>query len=185
MNENPDGDNGRDNISQIHPLRSRENLYDYRDSPAGKMTKLPFETASLRSPSSLAITHTTKTGSQSSLRSAISLKETLPIQKQTNFDQSIRYTEKYDDSTLPMKNGNNKFKYEKNPHVYESYDKGNREFSIDSPESSVSSQVTAPKPAMRKIISPTPPTVPTPTPTILSSKSSRTHLIEGIPQTEV
>lgn len=179
MNDNPDGDNGiENNLSQVHPLRSRENLYDYRDSPAGKMTKLPIETASLRSPSSLAITQTTKSGSQSSLRSAISLKETPSIQKQTNFDRTIKYTEKsIDDSTLPKKNGSNKFDAEKNSNLYTQYDKRSREYLNSSSESSVPSQVGAPIPSLRKTISPTPTTVTT--------KSSRTHLIEGIPQTEV
>lgn len=57
-------------------MRSRDNIYEYRDSPSTKTlaSKVLTDTTSIRSPSSLAMTQ--KTGSQSSLKSAISLKET-------------------------------------------------------------------------------------------------------------
>jgi hypothetical protein len=65
---------GLDNHTiQSQPLRSRDNIYEYKDSPA----KFPkSHSDSVRSPSSLGMTQTTKVGgSQSSLKSAISLKE--------------------------------------------------------------------------------------------------------------
>ena len=67
---------GLDNhLVQSQPLRSRDNLYDYKDSP-GKFQKSHSDMNSMRSPSSLGTTQMTKVGgSQSSLKSAISLKE--------------------------------------------------------------------------------------------------------------
>ncbi|XP_017485094.1 PREDICTED: endochitinase 2-like, partial [Rhagoletis zephyria] len=74
-----DGHSGVDNAHMVanhHALRSRDNIYEYRDSPSFKTlgSKIHIETTLIRSPSSLAMTH--KPGSQSSLKSAISLKET-------------------------------------------------------------------------------------------------------------
>ena len=86
---------GVDNhIVQGQPLRSNANIYEYRDSPS----KYPkSDASSIRSPSSLGMTHTTKVGSQSSLRSAISLKEqksiTPPMSKNT-FDKNLKYSER-------------------------------------------------------------------------------------------
>lgn len=73
MMDNPEADDGIDNNS--HPLRSRDNLYErYSDAPAKIVKSSTLSDAtSLNSPSSL--TNTTKLGSQSSLRSAISMKE--------------------------------------------------------------------------------------------------------------
>lgn len=83
---NPDGtelpddvQSGVDNAHMVanhHALRSRDNIYEYRDSPSSKTlaSKIHTDTTSIRSPSSLTMTH--KSGSQSSLKSAISLKET-------------------------------------------------------------------------------------------------------------
>lgn len=67
---------GLDNrFVQSQPLRSRDNLYEYKDSP-GKFPKSQSDVNSVRSPSSLGTTQMTKvSGSQSSLKSAISLKE--------------------------------------------------------------------------------------------------------------
>lgn len=67
---------GLDNhLVQSQPLRSRDNLYDYKDSH-GKFPKSHSDMNSMRSPSSLGTTQMTKvSGSQSSLKSAISLKE--------------------------------------------------------------------------------------------------------------
>ncbi|XP_067622001.1 neuroligin-like protein glit-1 [Eurosta solidaginis] len=63
-------------VANHHALRSRDNIYEYRDSPSTKTlaSKIHTDTTSIRSPSSLATTQ--KSGSQSSLKSAISLKET-------------------------------------------------------------------------------------------------------------
>lgn len=73
---------GVDNhIGQSQPLRSRDNIYEYKDSPV-KKSQSDFN--SVRSPSSLGMTQMTQmtkvSSSQSSLKSAISLKEspTLP-----------------------------------------------------------------------------------------------------------
>lgn len=83
------------NIIQGQPLRLNANIYEYRDSPS----KYPKSDAlSIRSPSSLGMTQTTKIGSQSSLRSAISLKEqksvTPPPSKGNNFDKNLKYSER-------------------------------------------------------------------------------------------
>lgn len=62
-------------VTNHHAMRSRDNIYDFRDSPSTKTlaSKAQTDTTSIRSPSSLAMTQ--KSGSQSSLKSAISLKE--------------------------------------------------------------------------------------------------------------
>ncbi|XP_030377573.1 acetylcholinesterase [Scaptodrosophila lebanonensis] len=59
-------------VANHHALRSRDNIYEYRDSPSSKTlaSKAHTDTTSLRSPSSLA-----KSSSQASLKSGISLKE--------------------------------------------------------------------------------------------------------------
>lgn len=76
-------------IQSSQPLRSRENIYDYKNSPAKYNQKsTASDVASLRSPSSLAMTQTTKLGSQSSLKSAISLKES-PVKEQRKFMKEI------------------------------------------------------------------------------------------------
>ena len=84
---------GLDNhIVQSQPLRSRDNIYEYKDSPA-KFPKSHSDMNSIRSPSSLGTTQTTKVGgSQSSLKSAISLKESastkeLPYAKKEKFSE--------------------------------------------------------------------------------------------------
>ncbi|EDW40004.1 GL15437 [Drosophila persimilis] len=63
-------------VTNHHAMRSRDNIYEYRDSPSSKTlaSKAHTDTTSLRSPSSLATTQ--KSGSQASLKSGISLKET-------------------------------------------------------------------------------------------------------------
>ncbi|XP_017023941.1 cholinesterase [Drosophila kikkawai] len=63
-------------VTNHHALRSRDNIYEYRDSPSSKTlaSKAHTDTTSLRSPSSLAMTQ--KSSSQASLKSGISLKET-------------------------------------------------------------------------------------------------------------
>lgn len=76
-------------IQSSQPLRSRENIYDYKNSPAKYNQKsVNSDAASIRSPSSLAMTQTTKLGSQSSLKSAISLKES-PVKEPKRFMKEI------------------------------------------------------------------------------------------------
>ncbi|TMW39553.1 hypothetical protein DOY81_015367 [Sarcophaga bullata] len=55
-------------VTNHHVMRSRDNIYEYRDSPSTKTlaSKVLTDTTSIRSPSSLAMTQ--KTGSQSSLK---------------------------------------------------------------------------------------------------------------------
>lgn len=62
-------------ITNVNVSRSRDNIYEYRDSPSAKTlaSKAMTDTTSICSPSSLAMTQ--KSGSQISLKSAISLKE--------------------------------------------------------------------------------------------------------------
>lgn len=86
---------GVDNhIVQSQPLKSR-NMYEYKDSPA-KFPKSHSDLNSVRSPSSLATTQTTKVGSQSSLKSAISLKESpsFPTTKEIPFQKMEKYSER-------------------------------------------------------------------------------------------
>ena len=90
------------NMLQAQPLRGQSgNIYEYRDSPS-KYSKMPPDGGggSIRSPSSLGMTQVTGksglTGSQSSLRSAISMKESSsisppPLSKESNFDRNIKY----------------------------------------------------------------------------------------------
>ena len=61
---------GVDNhVIQGQPLKSRDNVYEYKDSPQ-KYPRSQSDMNSMRSPSSLgqSITQTTKAGSQSSLK---------------------------------------------------------------------------------------------------------------------
>lgn len=180
---------GIDNsISQSHPLRSRENIYDYRDPPvkivkSGQMS----DGNSLKSPSSIGgitLTNTTKTGSQSSLRSAISMKESVnsgvtgksqaPSNKgstSTSSNKNLKYSQKSlntapesdsDRSTMKISNKNLSYNNLKNR---------SREYlgSGSSPEEEKPPpKMGTPVAAQRK-----------------SVKTSRTHLVEGIPQTEV
>lgn len=86
---------GVDNhIVQSQPLKSR-GVYEYKDSP-GKYQKSHSDLSSVRSPSSLGMTHTTKLGSQSSLKSAISMKESpsLPAVKEIPPEKKEKYQER-------------------------------------------------------------------------------------------
>lgn len=88
---------GVDNhLVQSQPLRSRDNIYQYKDSP-GKFPKSQSDLNSIRSPSSLGMTQTTKVGgSQSSLKSAISLKESpsFPKVKEIPYEKKEKYNER-------------------------------------------------------------------------------------------
>ncbi|XP_038110075.1 cholinesterase isoform X1 [Culex quinquefasciatus] len=180
--DNPEserGDVGIDNnVLQAQPLR--QNIYEYRDSPSkyGKHPP-PTDAGSIRSPSSLGTMHTTGksiSGSQSSLRSAISMKEVSVSpapRSETNFDRNIRYAERGVDTEV-QKNGGGK--YQRSDSKGALNDKA-REFATSTPIEPVSRSQQ-----------------PTPQPTTgrgsragfdRSNNASRTNLIEGIPQTEV
>lgn len=143
-------------VTQTHPLRSRDNIYEFKDT---KPTKSLPDTSSLRSPSSIGITQSTKMGSQSSM-GAISLKESpvTPTPKDLT-DKSSKYSER---SILT----NPKGKYDDSRNLLTHYDKSHEALSTSPIESSKSS--ITPVPTARKSI-----------------KTSRTQLVEGIPQTEV
>jgi hypothetical protein len=85
---------GVDNhIGQAQPLRSRENIYEYKDSPV-KISKSHSDFNSVRSPSSLGMTQMTQvtkvSGSQSSLKSAISLKESPSQHKELTLEKKVK-----------------------------------------------------------------------------------------------
>lgn len=88
---------GLDNhIVQSQPLKSRDNIYEYKDSP-GKFPKSHSDLNSIRSPSSVGMTQTTRIeGSQSSLKSAISLKESpsYPKAKEIPYERKEKYAER-------------------------------------------------------------------------------------------
>lgn len=155
---------GVDNhIVQSQPLRSR-GVYEYKDSPAGtKFPKSNSDLNSIRSPSSLGLTQTTKVGgSQSSLKSAISLKESpsFPTTKEIPYEKK----EKYNEREVDVKSDKS-----------ELTDKGSILSSTTTNTSSKSSR--------RDFLTSSP--VPRPR-TAQSNKSSRTVLdAGGIPQTEV
>lgn len=150
-NTGADGDGGGiENISQTHPLRSRENIYEYRDSPT-KKSGPPTDISSIRSPSSLATTQiSAKTGSQSSLKSAMSLKEGAQNGKDSTYDRNL----------------NNKGKGSDSRNLLADFEKS-REAMTSSPVDGVKTAGT-PIPATRKVV-----------------KTSKTQLVEGVPQTEV
>lgn len=154
-------DDGIENHIIQNPSRG-ENIYQYRDTPAGKQTKSQQDAQSLRSPSSLTMTQTTKTGSQNSLRSAISLKDTAisPTSKDSStFEKNLKYSERSVD-TNPKGS-----KYDDSKNLLNNYDKSREALSSSSLDRK---QGSTPIPSTRK-----------------SLKTSKTHLIEGIPQTEV
>lgn len=175
---------GIENLNhQTNPLRSRDNIYDYRSSPAGKMTKLPIETSSLRSPSSLGVTTTTtnkSTGSQSSLKSAISLKETsTPVNTHKDIN---KYTERLVDELSSQQSQDSKpsskssYKYDDSKNLLGNYDKRSREYLTQNSNDGLGNGSSGGGGGRSK----------TPIPASRSTlKSSRTHLIEGVPQTEV
>lgn len=166
-----DQDGGLDNhgshVGTLQPLRS-ESAYDYRDTPNGK-TKSQLDSNSIRSPSSMGMTHTTKSGSQSSIKSVGSLKETVsvnPNPKSAQYNKNMKFAEKNLEA--------NESKFDDSRNLLGSYkDKSKEYLSSTSPVSDVSTDVS------KKSITP----VPIARKTVKSS--SKTHLVEGIPQTEV
>lgn len=146
------------NVVASQPLKSRQNIYGFRDTPtSAKLAKSQTtETMSVRSPSSLATTHTTKFGSQGSLRSAISLKDSTmsPISPQSTLDKgSSKYSERgIDAESHASTNGK--------------YDDSSRLISKSKDNIVSSERPLRPVAANRRNL-------------------SNTHLIDGIPQTEV
>lgn len=146
-----------------HPLRTPDNIYEFKDVKPPKSGMV--DSTSLRSPSSLGITHTTKTSSQASLQSgAISLKEspvtTLP-RDITDKSSSSKLSER-SLSTHPRSG-----KYDDGRTLLSNYEKS-RETMTDESSTEIQKPSTTPIPTARKTL-----------------KSSKTHLVEGIPQTEV
>lgn len=138
------------------PLRTPDNIYEFKDTKPPKSIQ---DSVSLRSPSSIGITQTTKSGSQSSLHSgAISLKESPTTPTSRDIDKSTKFS-----STVST---NPRGKYDDSRNLLSSYDKSRDTFTDEIPIETKPS--TTPIPTARK-----------------SLKSSKTHLIEGIPQTEV
>lgn len=178
------------NLIQSQPLRSRENIYDYRDTNGGgssggggggnytksEKSSLPDATLSIRSPSSL--THTTKTGSQNSIRSGISLKDstTAPstiVQKSKEIDHNaIKYTERLVETD--PKGG----KYDNGKNMKNLNNNNNNKSSRENLTNSNNNIIIENKAIIQQPV----PTVRNKLPTKTTSK---THLIEGIPQTEV
>lgn len=141
-----------------NPLRTPDNIYEFKDA---KPPKSGMDSASLRSPSSLGITHTTKTSSQTSLQSgAISLKES-PV---TTLPREITdKSSKLSDRILTNPRG----RYDDGRTLLSNFEKS-RETMTDESQTDTHKPSSTPIPTTRKTI-----------------KSSKTHLIEGIPQTEV
>lgn len=160
---------GVDNhIVQSQPLRSRD-AYEYKDSPA-KFPKSHSDLNSIRSPSSLGLTQTTKVGgSQSSLKSAISLKESpsLPSTKEIPYEKNpYEKKEKFNEREVDVKSDKS-----------ELTDKGSILSSTTTNTSSKSSR--------RDFLTSSP--VPRPR-TAQSNKSSASRTVldaGGVPQTEV
>ncbi|XP_055307526.1 neuroligin-like protein glit-1 [Sitodiplosis mosellana] len=142
--------------AQTHALRTTDNIYEFKDTKPPKSIQ---DTASLRSPSSLGITQTTKTNSQTSLHSgAISLKES-PVTPRDITDKRSKFSDR-SISTNP------RGRYDDGRNLMNNYGKSRETISDDSPTEYKPS--TTPVPTARKSI-----------------ESSKTHLIEGVPQTEV
>lgn len=144
--------------AQTHPLRTPDNIYEFKDTKPPKSIQ---DSTSLRSPSSLGITQTTKTSSQTSLHSgAISLKESPVTPKIRDLtDKSSKFSDR-SISTNP------RGRYDDGRNLMNNHAKSRETMTDDS--------LTEYKPST------------TPIPTARKSiKSSKTHLIEGVPQTEV
>lgn len=183
-------------------MRSRDNIYEYRDSPSTKTlaSKVLTDTTSIRSPSSLAMTQ--KTGSQSSLKSAISLKESNGGGTLTSYNRPLRTTE----ATAPASNSKlitngssiapntqarsieEKRLLQREPIPLSSTPVPQSEYSYKSAKPIAQSRSTTPTPSARTT---------TTTATLTSGTSlvqppvpaakpqARTQVIEGIPQTSV
>lgn len=140
--------------------RTTDNIYEFKDTKPPKSIQ---DSMSLRSPSSLGITQTTKTSSQVSLHSgAISLKES-PITP-TPRDITDKSNKSSERSILSQPRSGRYTDDGRN--LLNNYGKSRETISDGSPTDTKPS--TTPIPTARRSI-----------------KSSKTHLIEGVPQTEV
>lgn len=169
-------------------IRSRDNIYEYQDSPSTKTltSKALTDTTSIRSPSSLAMTQ--KSISQSSLKSATSLKESngavlgtqLTIQskvlKSDNSGSSSAHVINNGVAVTPS--GYHKLPEEKRLLVAHREPLPLASTPALSERNSKSTKQTN-KPAKRSIA-----TVTT-NPNYTASSQTRTQVIEGIPQTSV
>lgn len=144
--------------AHTHPMRTPDNIYEFKDTKPPKSVQ---DSASLRSPSSLGHTQTTKAGSQSSLHSgAISLKESPISQIQRDITDK---GSKFSDRSIST---NPRGRYDDSRNLLNNHEKSRETMTDDSTIEHKTS--LTPIPTARKSI-----------------KSSKTHLIEGIPQTEV
>lgn len=155
---------GIDNhITQSQPLRSRENIYEYKDSPV-KASKSQNDFNSVRSPSSLGMTQMTNitkvSGSQSSLRSAISLKESPTLHKELPI---VEKKEKYAEREVDVRS-----------------DKSDKASSVISSSTFTNASTSSVK---KDLLTSSP--VPHPRLVHKPTNHSRTILESGIPQTEV
>jgi hypothetical protein len=158
-------------IIQAQPLRIQNNIYEYRDSPGKYPMKPLTDTSSIRSPSSLGMTQTTKVGgSQSSLRSAISMKEkdtstispTSPTPK-----EAFREPNKFTEREIDVRSDKSDNRSLLSSATSSSVPNSKKDFTTSSP---LEKRPTTPVGFKNKN----------------SVKNSRTHLIDGqIPQTEV
>lgn len=156
MLDNPDIDRDRAIENVAMPTQSRksnDNIYDFHQTSIARALK--SESASNRSPSSLANTQTTKYGSQSSIRSASSGKEpnimsNLEGGRKNGLNQIQKYSERREDSEA----SHNEHQFEDNKSL------------LVKAKSKDTLERRTPVPAHRRNL-------------------SKTHLIDGIPQTEV
>lgn len=187
-------------VTNHHVMRSRDNIYEYRDSPSTKTlaSKVLTDTTSIRSPSSLAMTQ--KTGSQSSLKSAISLKESNGGGTLNSYNRPLRT-----EATVPashnklITNGNaapnpqiksleEKRLLQREPIPLSSTPVPQPEFSYKPTKPIAQSRSTTPTPSARTTT--TTATLTSGTnivqpPVPAAKPQTRTQVIEGIPQTSV
>lgn len=195
MDGNQSGIDNAHMVTNHHAIRSRDNIYEYRDSPSSKTlaSKAMTETTSLRSPSSLAMTQ--KSGSQSSLKSGISMKE-------SNGGTIVNYTPNLKPSRVEaaakaVSNGNAKSLEEKrllqrDPIVISSTpvsaatNNAEPTYKARSVAGSMGSRSTTPIPTARTTTTTatlsSAPSVQVKNP---STAAVQTQVIEGIPQTSV
>ena len=188
-------------VTNHHVMRSRDNIYEYRDSPSTKTlaSKVLTDTTSMRSPSSLAMTQ--KTGSQSSLKSAISLKESNGGTTLSSYNRPLRT-----EATAPASNNKlitngsstvsnpqaksieEKRLLQREPIPLSSTPVPQSEYSYKSAKPIAQSRSTTPTPSARTTTTTATLTsgtsiVQPPVPAV--KPQARTQVIEGIPQTSV
>ncbi|XP_055902454.1 neuroligin-2 [Eupeodes corollae] len=174
----PSGIDNAHMVTNHHVVRSRDNIYEFRDSPSTKTlaTKSQTDTTSVRAPSSLA-----KTGSQTSLKSGISLKESIgPYSVKDGNYPSLKKPLKMESEPRSGRNIASVVANGKKPPVEEKRLLQREPISstpmTEKPTNPINSRSTTPVPVARST-----------TPAVVAMKpaASRTQLIEGIPQTSV